>query len=131
MPSVLLRVYDTKQSSVDRLLLQMEDSVHCHRETERNSRVSLRTTQLFLTVSMRLGSRSSNGDLLDVSTERRLTLAEVEPSNGFGGLLTDVGRHFRLFVFHAMPEVTTFWENVPSALLRVGDTKQSSADRLL
>ena len=99
--------------------------------TERNSRVSLRSTQLFLTVSMRLGSRSSNGDLLDGSTERRLTLAEVEPSNGFGGLLTDVGRHFRLFVFHAMPEVTTFWENVPSALLRVGDTKQSSADRLL
>ena len=99
--------------------------------TERSSRVSLRSTQLFLTVSMRLGIWSSNDDLSDDSTERRLTLAEVEPSNGFGGLLTDVGRHFRLFVFHAMPEVTTFWENVPSALLRVGDTKQSSADRLL
>ena len=48
--------------------------------------------------------------MLDGSTERRLTLAEVEPSNGFGGWLTDVGRHFRLIVFHAMPEVTTFWE---------------------
>ena len=59
---------------------------------------------------MRLGYWSSNGDLLDGSTERRLTLAEVEPSNGFGGWLTDVGRHFRLIVFHAMPEVTTFWE---------------------
>ena len=53
--------------------------------TERNRRVSLCYTQLFLTVSMRLGSWSSNDDLLDGSTERRLTLAEVEPSNGFGG----------------------------------------------
>ena len=59
---------------------------------------------------MRLGNWSSNGDLLDGSTERRLTLAEVEPSNGFGGWLTDVGRHFRLIVLNAMPEVTTFWE---------------------
>ena len=59
---------------------------------------------------MRLGSWSSNDDLHDDSTERRLTLAEVEPSNGFGGQLTDVGPHFRLIVFHAMPEVTTFWE---------------------
>ena len=50
--------------------------------TERSSRVSLRSTQLFLTVSMRLGSWSSNDDLHDGSTERRLTLAEVEPSNG-------------------------------------------------
>ena len=49
--------------------------------TERNSRVSLRFTQLFLTVSMRLGSWPSNGNMLDGSTERRLTLAEVEPSN--------------------------------------------------
>ncbi|WP_415638880.1 hypothetical protein, partial [Phocaeicola vulgatus] len=71
---------------------------------------------------MRLGSWSSNGDLLDGSTERRLTLAEVEPSNGFGGWLTDVGRHFRLIVLHAMPEVTTFWEDAPSGLLRVCDT---------
>ena len=71
--------------------------------TERSSRVSLRSTQLFLTVSMRLGYWSSNDDLLDGSTERRLTLAEVEPSNGFGGWLTGVGRHFRLIVFHAMP----------------------------
>ena len=99
--------------------------------TERSSRVSLRSTQLFLTVSMRSGSWSSNGDLLDGSTERRLTLAEVEPSNGFGGWLTDVGRHFRLIVLHATPEVTTFWERRPSSLLRVGDTKQNSADRLL
>ena len=30
--SGLLRVSDTKQNSADRLLLQMEDSVHCHRE---------------------------------------------------------------------------------------------------
>ena len=30
-----------------------------------------------------------------------------------------------------MPEVTTFWENAPSGLLRVDDTKQSPADRLL
>ena len=59
---------------------------------------------------MRLGNWSSNGDMLDGSTERRLTLAEVEPSNGFDGWPTDVGRHFRLIVFHAMPEVTTFWE---------------------
>ena len=58
---------------------------------------------------MRLGYWSSNGDLLDGSTERRLTLAEVEPSNGFGGWLTDVGRHFRLIVLHAMPEVTILW----------------------
>ena len=29
-----------------------------------------------------------------------------------------------------MPEVTTFMENEPSGLLRVGDTKQSPADRL-
>ena len=40
---------------------------------------------LFLTMSMRLGSWSSNGDLHDGSTERRLTLAEVEPSIGLGG----------------------------------------------
>ena len=78
--------------------------------TDRSSRVSLRSTQLFLTVSMRLESISTNDDLHDGSTERRLTLAEVEPSNGFGGWLTDVGSHFRLIVFHAMPEVTTFWE---------------------
>ena len=99
--------------------------------TERSSRVSLRSTQLFLTMSMRLGSWSSNGNMLDGSTERRLTLAEVEPSNGFGGWLTDVGRHFRLIVFHAMPEVTTFLEDAPSGLLRVCDTKQSPADRLV
>jgi hypothetical protein len=78
--------------------------------TERSSRVSLRSTQLFLTVSMKLENISTNDDLLDGSTERRLTLAEVEPSNGFGSWLTDVGRHFRLFVFHAMPEVTTSFE---------------------
>ena len=48
--------------------------------------------------------------MLDGSTERRLTLAEVEPSNVFGGWLTDVGPPLRLIVFHAMPEVTTFWE---------------------
>ena len=98
--------------------------------TERSSRVSLRSTQLFLTVSMRLGYWSSNDDLLDGSTERRLTLAEVEPSNDFGGWLTDVGSHFRLIVFHAIPKVTTFMENEPSGLLRICDTKQSSADRL-
>ena len=78
--------------------------------TERSSRVSLRSTQLFLTVSIRSGSWSSNGDLLDGSTERRLTLAEVEPSNGFGDWLADIGHHFRLIVLHAMPEVTTFLE---------------------
>ena len=49
--------------------------------TERSSRVSLRSTQLFLTMSMRLENTSTNDDLLDGSTERRLTLAEVEPSN--------------------------------------------------
>ena len=54
-------------------------------DTVRSSRVSLRSTQMFLTVSMRLGSWSSSGNLLDGSTERRLTLAEVEPSNGLGG----------------------------------------------
>ncbi|MCM0306035.1 hypothetical protein J8K91_01245 [Bacteroides fragilis] len=53
--------------------------------TERSSRVSLHSTQLFLTLSMRSGSWSSNDDLLDGSTERRLTLAEVEPSNGLYG----------------------------------------------
>ena len=99
--------------------------------TERSSRVSLRSTQLFLTVSMRSENWSSNDDLLDGSTERRLALAEVEPSNGFDGWPTEVGPHFRLIVFHAMPEVTTFWGDVPSVLLRVCDTKQSSADRLL
>ncbi len=98
--------------------------------TERSIRVSLRSTLLFLTVSMRLGSWSSNDDLLDGSTERRLTLAEVEPSNGLGGQLTDLGHHFRLIVLHAMPEVTTFWEDVPSGLLHVCDTKQSTADCL-
>jgi len=79
---------------------------------------------------MRLESWSSNGDLHDDSTERRLTLAEVEPSNGFGNWLTDVGHHFRLIVFYAMPEVTTFLGGYASGLLRVGDTKQSPADRL-
>jgi len=59
---------------------------------------------------MRLGSWSSNDDLLDGFTERRLTLAEVEPSNGLYSWLTDVSHHFRLIVFHTMPEVTTFWE---------------------
>ncbi len=58
---------------------------------------------------MRLENISINEDLFDGFTERRLTLAEVEPLNGFGGWFTDVGRHFRLFVFHTMPEVTTFW----------------------
>ena len=53
--------------------------------TERSSRVSLRSTQLFLTMSMRLENTSTNDDLLDGSTERRLTLAEVEPSNGLYG----------------------------------------------
>ena len=48
--------------------------------------------------------------MLDGSTEHRLTLAEVEPSDGLYGRLTDVGRHFRLIVLYAMPEVTTFWE---------------------
>ena len=49
--------------------------------TERSSRVLLRSTLLFLTVSMRLENPSTNDDLLDGSTKRRLTLAEVEPSN--------------------------------------------------
>ena len=81
-PSGLLRVSDTKQNSADRLLLQWNfQSI----ATERSSRVSLRSTQLFLTMSMRLDSWSSNGDLHDGSTERRLTLAEVEPSIGLGG----------------------------------------------
>ena len=88
------------------MALATSEGLHSN-ATERNSRVSLRSTQLFLTVSMRLGSWSSNDDLLDGSTERRLTLAEVEPSIG---LVTDVGHHFRLIVFYAMPEVTTFWE---------------------
>ena len=43
--------------------------------TERNSRVSLRSTQLFLTMSMRLGCCSSNDDLLDGSTEWFIKLA--------------------------------------------------------
>ncbi len=34
MPSVLLRVYDTRQSSADRLWLQMEVPVHYHREKQ-------------------------------------------------------------------------------------------------
>jgi hypothetical protein len=78
--------------------------------TERSSMVPLRSTWLGLTVSMRLKKISTNDDLPDGSTERRLTFAEVEPSNVFGGWLTDVGPHFRLIVLHAMPEVTTFWE---------------------
>ncbi|WP_195398750.1 hypothetical protein [Bacteroides finegoldii] len=61
-------------------------------------------------MSMRLENISTNDDMLDGSTERRLTLAEVEPSNGLGSWLTDVGHHFRLIVLHATPEVTTFWE---------------------
>ena len=94
--------------------------------TERSSRVSLRSTQLFLTVSMRSGYWSSNGDLLDGSTERRLTLAEVEPSNGLGGQLTDVGHHFRLIVLHAMPEVTTFWEGICHPFCSVSATPSKS-----
>ena len=43
--------------------------------TERSNRVSFRSTQLFLTVSMRLENISTNDDMLDGSTERRLTLA--------------------------------------------------------
>ena len=43
--------------------------------TERNSRVSLCFTQLFLTMSMRLGCCSSNDDLLDGSTEWLIKLA--------------------------------------------------------
>ena len=35
-------------------------------------------------------------------------LAEVEALNGFSSWFTVVVRHFRLIVFHAMPEVTTF-----------------------
>ena len=80
MSSGLLRVGDTKQSSVDRLLLQMEDSVHCHREKQQGF------TSFDSAVShsvMRLENTPTNDDLLDDSTERRLTLAEVEPSNGF------------------------------------------------
>ncbi|MCS2196353.1 hypothetical protein NXW20_12255 [Bacteroides faecis] len=99
--------------------------------TVRSSRVSLRSTQLLLTVAMGLESWSSNGDLLDGSTERRLTLAEVELSNGLYGWLTDVGPHFRLIVLHAMPEVTTFFER---CVIRFApclcDTKQISADWL-
>ena len=63
-----------------------------------------------VTLTISLGNISTNDDLHDCSTERRLTLAEVEQSNGFGNLLTDVDHHFRLIVLHAMPEVTTFWE---------------------
>ena len=59
---------------------------------------------------MRLENISTNDDLLDGSTERRLTLAEIEPSKGLNGWPTDVGRHFRLIVLNAIPEVTTFWE---------------------
>ncbi|EJW94652.1 hypothetical protein EVA_17240 [gut metagenome] len=67
--------------------------------TERNSRVSLCSTQLFLTLSMRLENISTNDDLFDGSTKRRLTLAEVEPSNGLYSLLTDVGHHFDFSYF--------------------------------
>ena len=80
--SGLLRVSDTKQSSADRLWLQMEDSVHCHREKQQGF-TSLHSA--FLTVTMRLENISTNDNLLDGSTERRLTLAEVEPSNGLYG----------------------------------------------
>ena len=37
VPSGLLRVFDIKQSPADRLLLQMEVSVHCHREKQHGS----------------------------------------------------------------------------------------------
>ena len=58
--------------------------------------------------------------MLDGSTERRLTLAEVEPSNGLGGRLTDVGHHFRLIVFHAMPEQLALYNgSLPADLLRI------------
>ena len=119
MASGLLHVCDTKQSPAEWLLQQVGTPVHCHREKQQGF------TSLHSAISHCVG------DLLDGSTERRLTLAEVEPSNGFGGWLTDVGRHFRLIVLHAMPEVTTFWEDAPSGLLRVCDTKQSPADWLL
>ena len=75
----MLRVSDTKQNSADRLLLQMEDSVHCHREKQQGF-VSLHSVVSHSVNEVE--SISTNDDMLDGSTERRLTLAEVEPSNG-------------------------------------------------
>ena len=75
----MLRVGDTKQSPADRLLLLMGVPVHCHREKQQGF------TSLHSAVSHsvnEVGKISTNDDLLDGSTERRLTLAEVEPSNG-------------------------------------------------
>ena len=80
---------------------------HCHREKQQgfislHSAVSHCVNEVGLLVFKRKLARWLY--------QCRLTLAEVEPSNGFGGWLTYVGRHFRLIVLHAMPEVTTFWE---------------------
>ncbi|EJX06219.1 hypothetical protein EVA_05673 [gut metagenome] len=55
----------------------------------------------------------------------------VELSKGLDDKVTSIGHLFRLIVFHAMPEETTFLEKQPSALLRVCNTQQRTADRLL
>ncbi|EJX00265.1 hypothetical protein EVA_11629 [gut metagenome] len=39
-------------------------------------------------------------------------------------MFTSVGHLFRLIVFHAIPEDTTFQEEQPSVLLRTFSTKQ-------
>ena len=82
MPSGLLRICNTKQSPADRILLQVEVPFHCHREKQQGF------TSLHSAVSHsvnEVGNISTNDNLLDGSTERRLTLAEVEPSNGLYG----------------------------------------------
>ena len=74
---------------------------------------------------MRLENISTNDDLLDGSTKRRLTLAEVEPSKGFGGWLTDVGTSlptYRISCDAGSDDLLGM--DVPSGLLRVCITKQ-------
>lgn len=88
--------------------------------TERNSRVSLRSTQLFLTMSMRLGCCSSNDDLLDGSTEWFIKLAHrCWPPLPTNRIACDAGSDDLLGrICHP-------------GLLRICNTKQSPADRIL
>ena len=69
--------------------------------------------------------------MLDGSTERRLTLAEVEPSNVFGGWLTDVGPPPPTNRISCDAGSDDLLGDVPSGLLRVCDTQQNSAEWLL
>ncbi len=60
--------------------------------------------------------------MLDGSTERRLTLAEVEPSNGFRQLAHRCWSPLPTYRIYAMPEVTAFGKDMPSGFAPVSVT---------